>query len=65
MFENGDTRDDVIRKFAYDFEQDMFLNKQKNEVYKLSGKRLGCFCKPSSCHGDILANFLNSQDDGR
>lgn len=22
---------------------------------ELQGKRLGCFCKPSQCHGDILA----------
>jgi hypothetical protein len=65
MFENGDSREDVIRKFKYDFTEDMFLNKKKVEVYKLTGKRLGCFCKPSSCHGDILANFLNSQDDGK
>ena len=65
MFENGDTREEVIRKFSYDFDRDMFINKKKDEVHKLSGKRLGCFCKPSSCHGDILANFLNSQDDGK
>lgn len=65
MFENGDTREEVIRKFEYDFDRDMFINKKKDEVYKLAGKRLGCFCKPSSCHGDVLANFLNSQDDGK
>jgi hypothetical protein len=65
MFENGDTREEVIRKFKYDFDKDMFINKKKDEVHKLVGKRLGCFCKPSSCHGDILANFLNSQDDGK
>lgn len=65
MYENGDTREEVIRKFKYDFDRDMFINKKKDEVYKLAGKRLGCFCKPSSCHGDILADFLNSQDDGK
>lgn len=65
MFENGDNREEVIRKFAYDFNQDIFINKKKKEVYKLKGKRLGCFCKPSLCHGDILANFLNSLDDGK
>ncbi|MCG6418638.1 DUF4326 domain-containing protein [Vibrio fluvialis] len=29
------------------------------------GKRLGCFCKPDDCHGDIIAEFLNSYDDGK
>ena len=65
MYENGDTRDEVIRKFQYDFDRDMFINKKKNEVHKLTGKRLGCFCKPEKCHGDILADFLNTYDDGK
>lgn len=29
---------------------------------ELKGKRLGCFCKPKSCHGDILADLVNSLD---
>ncbi|WP_219821312.1 DUF4326 domain-containing protein [Methylobacter tundripaludum] len=28
------------------------------ELYKLAGKKLGCFCKPEDCHGDILASRL-------
>lgn len=65
MYEEGDDREEVIRKFKYDFEFDKFPNKNKSEVYKLAGKRLGCFCKPQACHGDILAEFLNSWDDGK
>ncbi|GAB2922171.1 hypothetical protein GCM10027181_21760 [Rheinheimera gaetbuli] len=64
MFEEGDDRDEVIRKFQYDFEYEKFPHIDKQEVYKLAGKRLGCFCKPSACHGDVLADFLNSWDDG-
>ncbi len=64
MFENGD-REEVIRKFKYDFDYEKFPNKDKSEVYKLTGKRLGCFCKPQACHGDVLAGFLNSWDDGK
>lgn len=61
----GETREEVIRKFKYDFEFEKFPNKKKSEVYKLAGKRLGCFCKPDACHGDVLADFLNQWDDGR
>lgn len=25
------------------------------ELAALSGKSLGCFCKPAACHGDVLA----------
>lgn len=27
---------------------------------QLRGKRLGCVCKPKKCHGDVLAEFVNS-----
>ncbi len=64
MFEDGDSREDVIRKFKYDFDYEKFPNKEKSEVYKLAGKRLGCFCKPEACHGDVLAEYLNAWDDG-
>lgn len=26
-------------------------------VKALFGKRLGCFCRPSACHGDVLATL--------
>ncbi|WP_305816374.1 DUF4326 domain-containing protein [Photobacterium leiognathi] len=65
MYDGGDDREEVIRKYKYDFDYDKFPNKEKLEVYKLAGKRLGCFCKPQSCHGDVLADFLNSWDDGK
>jgi len=65
MYEDGDDREEVIRKYKYDFDYEKFLKKEKTEVYKLAGKRLGCFCKPLACHGDVLADFLNSWDDGK
>lgn len=30
------------------------------DLHELKGKRLGCFCKPQSCHGDILAELADS-----
>jgi len=65
MYEEGADREEVIRKYKYDFDFEKFPNKEKSEVYKLAGKRLGCFCKPQACHGDVLADFLNSLDDGK
>lgn len=65
MFEAGESREEVIRKYEYDFRFNKFLNIDPSRVHELAGKRLGCFCKPALCHGDVLANFLNSYDDGR
>ena len=64
MFEAGETREEVIRKFKYDFDYDKFIKIDVSRVHELAGKRLGCFCKPSPCHGDVLADFLNRYDDG-
>lgn len=65
MYEEGDTREEVMRKYKYDFDFDKFPNKEKSKVTSLQGKKLGCFCKPQACHGDILADYLNSWDDGK
>lgn len=31
----------------------------KKEVLQLRGKRLGCYCSPLRCHGDVIAEYLN------
>lgn len=31
-----------------------------NDLHELKGKTLGCWCKPKSCHGDVLAELVNN-----
>jgi hypothetical protein len=57
-------RDEAINRYQYDFEHDLLPHRKKSDVHSLAGKRLGCFCKPRRCHGDILADYLNRWDDG-
>lgn len=57
-------REEVIRKYQYDFDRG-YLKSSKEQLLELRGKVLGCHCKPAACHGDILANYLNSLDDGK
>lgn len=33
-----------------------------NQLYTLKGKTLGCFCKPLTCHGDILVQLINDME---
>lgn len=33
----------------------------RQAVLGLKGKRLGCFCKPRECHGDVIAAWLEAQ----
>jgi len=53
------TREEVISKFrAYmtaKLDQDPDL---KRQLLALEGKRLGCWCKPEACHGDILLELI-------
>lgn len=37
--------------------------KFKAAVLALRGKRLGCFCKPGPCHGDIIAAWVDAQPE--
>lgn len=30
-------------------------------VLALKGKRLGCFCKPGPCHGDVIVEWLEAR----
>ena len=34
-------------------------------VHTLRGKTLACSCKPDACHGDVLAELAEAQDDER
>ena len=52
------------RKEAVDkFEQYLISNKGlMKDLPSLKGKVLGCWCKPSLCHGDILAKYADMVD---
>jgi hypothetical protein len=62
-------KDDTIAEFKVKdrkesiekFEQYLLNNKELMEsLHELKGKTLGCWCKPSSCHGDILKKYADS-----
>ena len=56
---DGD-RDEVIRKFSEYFYQRISEEPDfKERVLALRGKTLACFCKPKSCHGDVIIGYLN------
>ena len=49
------TRNEVISKYKKYILGDKSLMK---ELPNLQGKTLGCWCKPKSCHGDVLVKLL-------
>jgi hypothetical protein len=50
-------RSEVIQKYeAWILTQPQLLA----DLPELKGKILGCWCAPSSCHGDVLARLVES-----
>jgi len=49
------TREQVIEKYRdYIFHNPYLMRR----LYELRGKRLGCYCKPLACHGDVLVELI-------
>jgi hypothetical protein len=50
------SRREAIQKF-----EDYLLSNEElmESLSELKGKTLGCWCKPKSCHGDILLRYAN------
>lgn len=55
------TREEVIQKYReYIYQQ---LNKgkiTKEDIKSLKGKKLGCWCYPEECHGNVLVEILEN-----
>jgi hypothetical protein len=55
------TREEVIDKFTVYFYRRLDVDPEfKKRVEELKGKRLGCFCFPKACHGDVIVQYLES-----
>tara|TARA_R110002051_G_scaffold251087_1_gene310445 strand:- start:5 stop:307 length:303 start_codon:yes stop_codon:yes gene_type:complete len=54
-------REQVIKKYEEWFERKLKEDKEfKARILELNGQRLGCFCKPYACHGDVIAEYVNN-----
>lgn len=57
-------REEVIEKYKDWFVMQIKTNNVfRKQLDKLKGKTLGCWCKPKDCHGDIIAEYLNKNDN--
>ena len=50
-----ETREEAVAKY-----EEYLLSKPElmAKLPELKNKTLGCFCKPKSCHGDILVKYI-------
>lgn len=57
------SRKDVIIKYEAWIKEKRKLEPEVYNLSKLKGKRLGCYCRPLACHGDVLVKLI--EGDGR
>jgi hypothetical protein len=61
---DGDSREEVIERYRQHFEAEILTDPERHSaLLSLRGYRLGCFCAPLPCHGDIIAAYLNAYED--
>ena len=60
------SRQEVIRKFREWINGIAYQNVEPERrqwilqnLHLLEGKKLGCYCKPQSCHGDVYVEILD------
>jgi hypothetical protein len=53
------TRKEAVEKYR---EWIMTQPELLNKLETLRGKRLGCYCKPLECHGDVLIELLEAKN---
>ena len=52
------TREEVMKKYKkYIMNEPVLLS----SLYQLDGKVLGCWCRPKSCHGDVLVKLIKER----
>lgn len=62
---NEDERIDAVLNFLDDFVDKLKSDEEfYNEVKKIEGRNLGCFCAPKLCHGDVIIKFIEDGYDG-
>lgn len=52
------SRKEVIEKYRDYLYNNDYLISRLNEI---KGKRLGCYCKPKPCHGDVLIDLVEKR----
>ncbi len=58
--DTNNNREQVIQKYKIYIIEKIRKSDLTDELLKLKNKNLGCWCKPSNCHGDVLVELLNS-----
>lgn len=51
-------RDECIEQYEKYIRKKIIDENLIEELLKLKGKKIGCWCKPEKCHGDVLLKLI-------
>lgn len=56
------TREESIDRYREWFKKKIKRDSDfRKSVHNLTGEKLGCWCKPKPCHGDVILEYLRGQ----
>jgi len=55
-------RNQAIAEYKKDFYICLTIPEFRDSVLTLKGKKLGCWCSPLPCHGDVIVEYLENPD---
>lgn len=56
------TREESIVRYREWFKKKIKKDPEfRKAVHNLTGEKLGCWCKPKPCHGDVILEYLRGQ----
>ena len=55
------TRQQAVQSYRIWFPKKFPDSILKKKLKKLEGKKIGCFCKPEECHGDVLVELIHGK----
>ena len=62
MYSGKVDRNECLRMYRWYFNFRVKTDPQfRKRLEGLRGKRLGCFCSPAACHGDIIVEYLEGK----
>jgi len=61
ILSSNEPRGASIEKYRTYFNERLKTDAEfKKRIHDLKGRVLGCFCKPYPCHGDVIAEYLET-----
>lgn len=61
---DNEEREEVLKKYRKYFYERIEKDEEfRKAILTLKGKKLGCFCAPKLCHGNVIKEYLDNKEN--